>query len=206
MIKHILVPTDGSPTAMLGVNYAIGLARHYGAVLHGMHVIDVKLLEGPFLQDISASLGTAPFINYQGNMAMLLEERGKMALDTLAQLCGAEGIACETTLTNGLVARSILERSQLVDLIVLGRGGEHNEWLDGLLGSTTEAVVRRADRPVLVTGRDTPGNRRFVAAYDGSQHAQHALQVAATTSASWQAPLSVIVVDNGRGQDRKSVV
>ncbi len=200
MIKHILVPTDGSSMATLAIHYAVAWARHYEATLHGIHVVDVQLLEGPFLQDISASLGTAPYINYQGNIAMLLEERGRTALEAFEKACAEANIPCDVTLTTGLVARSIVEKSPLMDLIVLGRGGEHNQWLDGLLGSTTEAVVRRTDRPVLVTGRDTPGAGRFVAAYDGSQHARNALHVAALTSASWNAPLSVVIVGEGHAQ------
>src|SRR5690606_17565563 len=73
MIKRILVPTDGSHVATLGVEYAIALASACQAHLTGLHVVDVKLLEGPFLRDISASLGTAPYVNYQNNIALILE-------------------------------------------------------------------------------------------------------------------------------------
>ena len=65
MIKHILVPTDGSPAAEVGVRFAAAVATRYAATVRGLHVVDVKLLEGPFLRDISASLGTAPYVNYR---------------------------------------------------------------------------------------------------------------------------------------------
>ena len=77
MIKKILVPTDGSESAGVSVSYAVSLAEKHDASLHGLHIIDVKLLEGPFLRDISASLGTAPYVNYQNNISMILAERGK---------------------------------------------------------------------------------------------------------------------------------
>ena len=77
MIRHILVPTDGSEESFIGVRYAVGLAGQWGATLHGLYVVDVKMLEGPFFRDVSAALGTAPYVNYQGNIAMILEERGK---------------------------------------------------------------------------------------------------------------------------------
>jgi nucleotide-binding universal stress UspA family protein len=194
MIKHILVPTDGSEYASIGVRYAIALAKRYGATLHGLHVVDIRLLEGPFLRDISASLGTAPYVNYQGNISLILEERGTAALEAFRAACQQEGVACEPTQVTGIVARCIVEKSELADLVVMGRGGEHSEWLDGLVGSTTGAVVRRTKQPVIVTGTDTPGTNQFVVAYDGSPHAKKALQAAAGIGVDWHMPCHVLVV------------
>lgn len=196
MIKRILVPTDGSDYAAVGVRYAVALATRYGATLCGLHIVDVKLLEGPFLRDISASLGTAPYVNYQGNISMLLEERGKAALEAFSNVCEKAGVACETGQVTGIVSRCILEKSELTDLIVLGRGGEHTEWLEGLVGSTTAAVARAAKRPVLVTGVDTPGDTRFLVAYDGSDHAKTALLHAADIAVEWKMACHVLAVDD----------
>jgi len=194
MIKRILVPTDGSDFAAVGIRYAVALATRYRAALCGLHVVDVKLLEGPFLRDISASLGTAPYVNYQGNISMILEERGKAALEAFTKECEKADVACETFQVTGIVSRCIIEKSELTDLIVLGRGGEHAEWLDGLVGSTTAAVARAAKRPVLVTGVDTPGNTRFLVAYDGSDHAKTALRHAANIATEWKMACHVLVV------------
>jgi nucleotide-binding universal stress UspA family protein len=201
MIKHILVPTDGSEQAEAGVRYAVAFAQHCGAMLHGLHVVDIKLLEGPFLRDISASLGTAPYMNHQGNIALILEERGHSALKAFESECAQAGVSCDTDQVTGLVVSSILEKSELADLIILGRQGEHGEWIEGLMGSTAQAVARRARRPVLVTDRDTPGQTLFVVAYDGSQHARRALQVAAQFSTIWKAPLHVLTVDERRPEE-----
>lgn len=194
MIKRILVPTDGSETAEIGVRYAVALAKRQEASLLVLHVTDVKLLEGPFLRDLTSSLGAAPYVNYQGSISMLLEERGKAALNYARQLCEEQGVPCETTLQTGVVPRVICESAELVDLIVMGRAGEHNQFLDGLIGSTAEAVVRRATVPVLVTGSDTPGGEHFVLAYDGSAHARKALRVAADVAEGTPRTMHVLVV------------
>lgn len=194
MIKRILVPTDGSEQSMVGVRYAAALAAQCGARISGLHVIDIKLLEGPFLRDISASLGTAPYVNYQGNISLILEERGKASLDALRHECEQKGVYCETSQVTGIIHKCIIDASELADLIVIGRGGEHSEWLEGLVGSTTQAVVRRAKQPVLVTDTDTPGFELFVLAYDGSTHAKRALQTAANISSEWNVPFHVLVV------------
>ncbi len=200
MIRKILVPTDGSDFAMRGARYAVSLASQYGAKLHGLYVVDVKLLEGPFLRDLSASLGTVPFVNYQGNIAMILDARGKAALEAFSTACADADVGWETTQDTGTVVRCIVEKTELMDLVVMGRGGEHGEWLDGLVGSTTEAVVRRARCPVLVTERDSAAITRFVAAYDGSAHAKSALQIAADIGETWRVPFEVLVVDESRGE------
>ncbi len=194
MIKRILVPTDGSESANLGVEYAIALAKRFDASVVGVHVVDVKLLEGPFLRDLSASLGTAPYVNYQGSIAKILEERGAAALGALRESCEKSGVPCETAQTTGIVPRAIVDQGELCDMIVLGRGGEHTAWLEGLIGSTTEAVARQASLPVLVTGTATPGNKRVLVAYDGSSHAKQALRSAAGLAQDWSMELELLVV------------
>jgi nucleotide-binding universal stress UspA family protein len=200
MIKQILVPTDGSEHASLGVQYGVGLAKQHEASLVGLHVIDIHLLEGPFLRDISASLGTAPYVNYQNNMALILEEKGKAALEDFRQRAEKSGVQFQAMQITGAVASAIVEQSELADLIVMGRGGEHGEFLGGLVGSTTESVVRHAKCPVLVTGRKEARIQRFVVAYDGSPHARHALQFATSIGEAWLVPFEVLVVSkNGDG-------
>ena len=175
MIKRILVPTDGSDSSALGVEYAVTLAETFDAHIQGIYVVDVKLLEGPFLQDLSASLGTAPYVNYQGNISLLLEERGNSALKFLSKACESANVPCEVTQASGVVAKTITDHSGLADLIVMGRGGEHSEWLEGLIGSTAEAVIRRSTLPVLITGQSRVGRDNILVAYDGSGHSKNAL-------------------------------
>jgi len=194
MSQHYLVPTDGSEAAEAGVKYAIALAKRTGNALTGLYVIDIKLLEGPFLRDLSASLGTAPYVNYQNNVAMLLEERGKAALAAFQALCDEAGVTADTKIQTGVVWRCILESSELADLIVMGRSGEHSAWLEGLIGSTTETVARRAKLPVLVTGAPAPGDGGILVAYDASPHSRQALKTAAGVAESWKKKLYVLVV------------
>lgn len=194
MFKRIMVATDGSEAAAVGVRYAVALAKRYQAQIAGVHVVDVKLLEGPFLQDLSASLGTAPYVNYQGNIAMILDERGQSALDEVKRICEEADVPCTTTLVTGIVPRAIVEQGSLADLIVMGRGGEHMKWLEGVLGSTTEAVVRRAKQPVLVTSTEIGAHRRFLMAYDGTPHAKQALKNAVKIATDWAMPFRVLSV------------
>lgn len=194
MIKRILVPTDGSDFAATAIDYAVSLAERHQARLHALHVIDIKLLEGPFLRDVSAALGTVPFVNYQNNIASILEARGRAALLAFEEKCKAAGLDYETTLESGNVVQIILEQSELADLCVIGRRGEHGAWAEAALGSTTERVVRRARCPVLVTEQPAAELKHIVVAYDGSPHASHALQFAAELVQTWNLACDVMAV------------
>lgn len=200
MIKWILLPTDGSEQAALAIRYAVSLAKRHDAHITGLYVVDIRLLEGPFLRDISASLGTAPFVNYQSNIANLLEARGEAALGALKEVCDEAGVPCDLKQETGAVTQAITEASQLADLLVLGRAGEHHEWLEGLIGSTTEAVIRRAACPVLVTGREDASLSKVGVAYDGSAHARKAIHLAAEQASRWGVPVTVITA--GSNADR----
>lgn len=197
MIKRILVATDGSDAAQAAIHYAIDLGRSLQAALTGIYVVDLKLLEGPFLRDLSATMGTAPMVNYQMTIAAILEERGKKVLESFAAECAAAGVACETVLKTGVVHHTVLEQAELADLLVLGRGGEHSDWLEGLMGSTAEAVVRRANLPVVVTATAKPITDGILVAFDGSQHARQALKAGVDLAHDTGARLELIVVGDG---------
>ena len=192
MIKHILVPTDGSAQANVGVDYAVAAAKRLGAVVHGLYVVDSKLLEGPYLRDISASLGQEPYVNHQGKLELILEERGKVALGQVETACKEAGVECKTELRAGMVVNTIVEASELCDIIIMGRAGEHAEWLDSVLGSTTESVARRSHQPLIVTQTAEAKFGKVLAAYDGSDHAKSALRLAADVVQEWDAELVIL--------------
>ncbi len=56
----------------------------------------------------------------------------------------------------GIIANIIADEARKAELVVISQHGEHEQWSSGLLGSTTESVVRKSPVPVLVT----PGTYR----------------------------------------------
>jgi len=86
MIKSILVPVDGSDNSRVAVKQAIYFAQLFNAELCGLNIVDVRSLEGPFLSDISASLGFAPFQNYLPKFQDILEERSDLILNTIEEM------------------------------------------------------------------------------------------------------------------------
>lgn len=135
----ILVPTDGSEASVRAGREAFGLARALGATVHVLFVIDESassfLLSGDTMSDVLDALTS----------------QGEEALD--ATISEAESVDVVTEMVRGVkVADAITEYADEndVDLVVMGTRGRHG--VDHLLGSTTERVLARIDRPTLVVG------------------------------------------------------
>lgn len=142
MFTHILVPVDGSGTALLAMDKAVSLAKAFGSRITAVNVIDYY-----------------PFVGVGADFAFGQTEYMTAATATanqaLAAACGAAsaaGQACEQKVVEGhVVHEGILETAKALgaDLIIMGSHGRHGiEKL--LLGSVTQRVLSHTTLPVLV--------------------------------------------------------
>lgn len=135
----ILVPTDGSEISIRAGREAFGLARELGATVHVLFVIDES---------------ASSFLLSGETMSNVLDElrsRGEDAIE--ATTAEAASVDVVTEMVRGVkVVDAITEYAEAndVDLVVMGTRGRHG--VDHLLGSTTERVLARIDRPTLVVG------------------------------------------------------
>lgn len=196
MIKNILVPQDGSPYGKAALDYSMWLAKKFGAGLTGMHVVDVVSLEGPFLHDLSGSLGFEPFLNFSTKMREALESRGRTILSAFGEACRENNADCETQISFGIVATEICDRAKVADLVVVGRRGVNAQFEYGLLGSTTESVLRRSPKPVLVVPEKFTEPKNPLLAYDGSPNASKAMRSAAEWAKTLGLALTVLTVSS----------
>lgn len=200
MIKNILVPQDGSPYGKSALDYSMWLAKKFGAGLIGVHVVDVVALEGPFLHDLSGSLGFEPFLNFSTKMREALEARGKTILSTFEDACKENDFTCESQITFGIVANEICEKAKLADIVIIGRRGVNARFEYGLLGSTTESVLRRSPKPVLVVPEVFMEPKKPLLAYDGSPNASRAMHSAAEWAKTLGLPLTVLTVSAAKDE------
>jgi nucleotide-binding universal stress UspA family protein len=135
--ERILFPTDFSDSAAHAQEYALSLARQYGAELRIIHVVQLYTYLFDFGMDNSAQ--------YEAVTATL-----KKMLDDLLDTLAGEPIPVTGDLIQGDPVAEIVRvaREEAADLIVMGTHGraalEH-----ALLGSVAEKVVRKAPCPVL---------------------------------------------------------
>ena len=151
MIRHILIPTDGSKLADNAAKHGVKLAKALGAKVTGLHV-------------------TPPFHSFTYRSQMLLTYHVALSEDSEAEYkratsacakklllainraADALGVSCETVQTsNDQPFKSIIEvaRRKACDLILMASHG-HAAIGGILLGSETQKVLTHSHIPVLV--------------------------------------------------------
>lgn len=201
MIKKILVPMDGSESGKAALQYAVWLAKKFDASLIGLHVIDVVTLEGPFLHDLSGSIGFEPFLNFSTKMREALEEKGKSILADFTETCEKARVKCESSIAFGIVPNEICEKANLADLVVIGRRGINIKFEHGLLGSTTENVIRKSPVSVMIAPIHYMEPKNPLLAYDGSPNASKAMHSAAEWAKTLGLPLTVVTASAAEEED-----
>jgi nucleotide-binding universal stress UspA family protein len=142
MFKHILVPVDGSATAQMAVQKAIGLAQVFGSRVTAIFVIDPYPFTGV---GTDFAYGQAEYLNAATAEANLAIKATKTAFEQA-------GVKVETSVVESHAAwRGVVDsaESMQADLIVMGSHGRSG--LEKLvLGSVTQAVLSHTRLPVLV--------------------------------------------------------
>ena len=141
MYKRILMPIDGSPNSEHTLAWGIGFAKALNAEVAFLHV-----LENP----ISRVYGLPGGAGYLVEMMQDLREAGKTVLEDAKRRANEAGVTCDAFIReNDHPATAILHAENAYDLTVMGTHSRRG--LDRLfLGSVTEAVLRRSDKPHLI--------------------------------------------------------
>ncbi|PKN51413.1 MAG: hypothetical protein CVU55_12320 [Deltaproteobacteria bacterium HGW-Deltaproteobacteria-13] len=195
MIKKILIPTDGSANSLKALEYGIYIARKLDASLKGLYVIDINLIQGPMLTDISGSVGIPPYEGFFDAIEKSLDEKADFILNEFQERCGKSGIKAEVKKAIGRISTVIIEEAQSADLILMAKKGEHFHLKEGgLLGSVAEEVTRNSGKPVLITPENFLEIESMGLAYDGSDSAVKALKLSLALSKKAVWPLTVLLV------------
>ena len=203
MIKNILCATDGSPHGDTACSYAFDLAKRLDARLEIVHVVDVRLID---MQTMPTTVG---FMCGWGAQAAegfrdALEKRGQEVLEAAAKRAAADGLPVETTLELGNPAQTLVDIQDRMELVVIGRQGEHAESSPGMMGSTMERYIRRADRPVLLTLGEFKPISRILVTVDGSPPSWRALHEAIELANPLGAPLLILSIAEGKGEEEQA--
>lgn len=138
MIDHILVPTDGSDPAERAAEQAIEFAERYGADLHVVYAVDIT---------------TYGYEDTPRSIVGLLKEGGENAVESVAAAARDRNLPVTADVLRGDPTEQILEYADGVDadLIAMGTRGRSSS-SDGLMGSITGRILRRAPMPILTVG------------------------------------------------------
>lgn len=145
--KRILCPVDFSEFSFGACDYAMSLAKWYGAHIDLVHCVASTLFhptQYPYLAE------PLPALTLRKELLSAAEER----VEVFASIMRSGDVPIEKHLEEGRAESSILELAARLesDLICMGTHGRSG--LDRLvMGSVTERVLRRAPCPVLTVSR-----------------------------------------------------
>lgn len=142
-VRHILVPVDPSEGARAALNYALFLAKHFGATL------DVLLVVEPDARQFAAHDGVVEMLDECDDavdeQALCRERLLQQARQLLSDLSPADAQMCRVRASLGEPVEAIVHASSsYYDLVVIGDEGEH-----GVHGHVVREVARRAACGVL---------------------------------------------------------
>jgi nucleotide-binding universal stress UspA family protein len=186
-LKNILFATDFSPAAEAALPYAIGVAKQYGAKVHGLHV---------------RYPATYPIVGPEAMPQVLeaAEEQAKFEARQLHEMLAT--VPHEVTVSEGELWPTLNEivNQQKTDLIVMGTHGRTGI-SRALLGSAAEEIFRRASCPVLTVGPHVSPNterrltmKQILFATDFSPESLAALPFAVSLAQEHQSNLTLLNV------------
>ena len=191
MYKRVLVPLDGSATAMQVLPYAELVAKSSGATIELLQALTAypsELLKRVSHEYVGAggSPSYPPSIDVWTSIQDRMRDDVKASLEATAAPLRADGLKVETTAAENDAVGAILAAADhdpdtLIAISTHGRSGV-GRWL---LGSVTDKVVRHATHPTLVVrsreGQVTPATpklERIILPLDGSEMSSSAIPYA----------------------------
>ncbi len=179
MFKNILLAVDGSTYTDSVLSHGIELAGRFSSHLSLLTVADVRIFEWASAVGSDGFISIVPSSSYQEASRSLLEEKCDKILAKSSALLKQSGIPFSAHKSIGAPVDVILEHSQTADMLILGQRGEFAHWDAKTLGATVEEVSRMVRKPVLAVRQEFAPIRDILVGYDGSDHANRALQYAA---------------------------
>ncbi|WP_020612512.1 universal stress protein [Sediminispirochaeta bajacaliforniensis] len=185
MIKHILVAVDGSPHSMSALRYGLDIARKNNASIEALFVIDRRKTQMPYMYtggayDISYERIYIPpdpqMREFYEKIHADIRSFGEKVISQCEKEAEDAGLECNGMIEEGFPAELIAERGRCADLIAIGQRGENAQYKRDMVGSTTEDLVRRSVRPVLVCPAEHWAIERILFPYDRSRSAENALR------------------------------
>lgn len=202
MTNIVLTCIDGSAISTAVCDAGSWASRRLGAPLKLLHVLDKS--EYPTEPNLSGNIGLGSREHLLEELVALDEKRGRVALEHGKHLLeeaerrasddGAEQIS--KLQRHGSLVDTLLELEEDTRLLVMGRLGQNHESSAHTIGSHLENVVRTVHRPILITVQQFTAPQSFMIAYDGSQTAQKALDMVASSPLLKGLPCHLVMVEN----------
>jgi nucleotide-binding universal stress UspA family protein len=194
MIENVLIATDGSEAAAAAERYGIALAAGLGARVTGLAIVEDRTLGG--LRGSSGSV-TLPALDA---LDAFLGARADAASRRVAERAREKSVACACETVRGIADDLLVERSKNVDVVVIGRDGEHGPFRTALIGSTVDGFLRKTAKPAIVVPAGAELAGPILLAFDGSPGSRLAARSAVELAGRLGAAIHVFVDSKDKGR------
>ena len=147
MFEKILFPTDFSDVSKKALDYIKQLKEAGTKEVVVLHVIDERELDSV----VHHSEGGLAF---EGDLRKIMEKNAEEGMKVIEDELKNSGFKVKTRIVKGVPFRDILkaEEEENVSVVVVGSHGKSCV-AEMLLGSVSEKVVRKSNKPVLIVRR-----------------------------------------------------
>lgn len=177
-IKNILVPIGGSEYSQNALELAVRFAKKFKADLTGLYVKDIRFFEGPWFKPIKGRVTAEPYFELKKSVAASLNEREHKIKSYFEKVCDRDGVKHHFEAFKGIPSSVIIGRTAKMDLVIMGKRGEHAKWLQRLLGSECSRVLHDINKPLLVVDQVLPKEmNKVLLCFAGGFFADKALDI-----------------------------
>ncbi len=205
MIKSILTPLDGSIYSDTVLQYAIYFSKKLNAPVRVLNVIDIRLTDLGISPASDSFVPLIPSAEFQTESRKILEEKSKRIISKASHILEGEGVSYEVNSELGLPVDEICNYAMQNDLVIMGTRGEYEKWNEKFIGATVESVSRQISKPLLLVDKKFHKFERILIGYDGSVHANKALQISAFLAKTFDLSMQVMAVFDSE-ENRKAVL
>lgn len=205
----VLAGIDGSVLTGAVCDYAAWVAQKVDAPLKLLHTIDHHP-EVADHTDLTGNIGVDSRDHLMDEIIQLDQQRSKLRLQQGKQLLQVArervvqaGILNPVTnQRHGGLIESLIELENDLRVLVIGVRGKVHENQPDKIGAKLEAIIRSLHKPILVINAEFKAPERIMLAYDGSQAAEKALKMVATSPLYKGLICHLVCVskDDGKGQ------
>lgn len=178
-VNRILIPIDSSSHSFAALQAAIFMAGHYEAVLKGLYIEDIALLglaEMPFRQEVGEYSAIVRELSID-NLTRGISVQSKWVTTTFQKLINRSQLNGDIAILRGKVIDIIMQESQDCDLLIIGKSGK-NVLGKRRLGSTTNALIRKNEKSLLLVEEGNQIGYPLIMLYDPSPLGQMCLETA----------------------------
>ncbi|MCX8059868.1 MAG: universal stress protein [Aquificaceae bacterium] len=172
--KRIVVGIDGSKAGWTAKDYAFELGEKLSVPVLGVHIMDSRLIEESFLEDLVGILGLTHHLGISQKVRDFFEEQASALIEEFLSEGRGKSLKVSSFQTVGIPYQELVHQADPDDLLIIGRRG--NRPVKGLfLSSTAEVVSRRSKAPVLLVPEEKRAVKKVCVAYEGSELSKRAL-------------------------------